>query len=159
MALEFAYRRHVEHHCPVFWVHADNYEKFMQGYQKIATIARLSAELQGEEMMTAVRLWLEAQAKWLLVLDNADDLGSFGLDHGRSGSDKLDNLNNLFSFVPHGSHGTILWTTRDERAVGHLVGIQRGINVTSMTIPEAERLITSLLSLSLVITKFLAKKP
>jgi hypothetical protein len=144
MALEFAYRRHVEDRCSVFWVHADNYEKFMQGYQKIASIARLSVKLQGEDMMTAVRLWLEAQANWLLVLDNADDLGNFGLDSGQRGNDKLDKLNNLFSFVPHGLHGTILWTTRDERAVGHLVGIQRGINVTSMTIPEAERLITSL---------------
>jgi len=50
MALEFAYRRYVEDRCPVFWVHADNYEKFMQGYQKIANTVRLSAELQGEDM-------------------------------------------------------------------------------------------------------------
>ena len=130
----------MEHHCHVFWVHADNYEKFTQGYQKIANVAKISLELRGEDLMTAVRLWLEAQVNWLLVLDNADNLENFGLDHGQRGSDKL---NNLFSFVPHGSHGSILWTTRDERAVGHLVGIQRGINVASMTILEAERLLTS----------------
>jgi tetratricopeptide (TPR) repeat protein len=141
MALEFAYRRHAEHHCPVFWVHADNYEKFMQGYRRIANIAQLSPELQGDNLMTAVRSWLEIQSNWLLVLDNADDLRHFGLDHGQKGN---DTLNNLFSFVPHGSHGAILWTTRDERAVGHLVGIKRGINVTKMAILEAEKLLASL---------------
>jgi hypothetical protein len=95
-------------------------------------------------MMTAVRSWLEAQTKWLLVLDNADNLGYFGLDGGQRGNDNLDKLNILFSFIPHSSHGTIFWTTRDKRAVGYLVGIQRGINVSSITIPEAEKLITSL---------------
>jgi hypothetical protein len=122
-------------------VHADNYEKFLQGYTRIATAARLSPELQGDELMTAVRSWLEDQQTWLLVLDNADDLRHFGLNRGVKGADKIQNLS---SFVPRGSHGSILWTTRDERAVGHVVGMGRGINVGCMTGPEAEKLLADL---------------
>lgn len=142
MALEFAYRRHAEYHCPVFWVHADNYEKFMQGYRKIAAAAQLSSEFQDEDLLMAVQRWLQSQPNWLLMLDNADDLRIFGLKPGLKGG--THELNKLLSFVPCRSHGTILWTTRDESAVGYLVGVKRGINVTSMTTPEAETLLKSL---------------
>jgi hypothetical protein len=66
------------YHYRVFWVHADNYEKFMQGYRKIAAAAQLSSELQDEDLLMAVRLWLQSQPSWLLVLGNADDLWIFG---------------------------------------------------------------------------------
>jgi hypothetical protein len=87
---------------------------------RIATVARLSVELQGDDLMTAVRFWLESRQTWLLHLDNADDLRHFGLDRGEKTAEKAQNR---FLFVPCGSHGSILWTTRDERAVGHLVGV------------------------------------
>lgn len=91
--------------------------------------------------MAAVRSWLEAQRTWLLVLDNADDLRHFGLNHDAKRTDKVQNL---FSFVPRGSHRSILWTTRDKRAVSHLVGVGRGINIGCMTGAEAEKLLADL---------------
>ncbi len=39
----------------------------------------LADTLDGEKLLTAVRLQIEAEPCWLLVLDNADDLELFGV--------------------------------------------------------------------------------
>lgn len=74
---------------------------------------------------------IEADPCWVLVLDNADDLGLFGV--GRQSVEQ----SKLGAFVPRGPAGTVLWTSRDERISGTLVGAQRAINVSRMTSAEA----------------------
>ena len=113
----------------------------MHDYKAIAKLAKLSGELENEELMDHVRTWIEAQPNWLLVLDNADALHHFGEKYA---SHSHDNSKNLHSFIPRGPTGTILWTTRDGRIVGDLVGSKQGINVGSMDASEARELFVGL---------------
>ncbi|KAH6666143.1 TPR repeat protein [Halenospora varia] len=120
VALEFAYRRYDATPCSIFW---------------------LSDKLENEDLMDAVRDWIETQSNWLLVLDNADALHHFGEQFA---SHNHDNSRNLYSFIPRGPTGTILWTTRDGRIVGDLISSKQGINVGSMDTLEARELLVGL---------------
>ena len=102
IALEFAYRRCHDPTCSVFWVHADNETTFTQDYQSIARRLGLADTLDGEKLLTAVRLQIEADPCWVLVLDNADDLRLFGI------GPQSTELASLSAFVPRGPAGTVL---------------------------------------------------
>lgn len=71
-----------------------------------------------------------------MILDNADDLTLFGV--AETGNRTKVNLH---KYVPRTSQGTVLWTSRDAHITGTLVGPRRGIEVRSMTISEARRLL------------------
>jgi hypothetical protein len=88
--------------------------------------------------MDAVRAWIENQPNWLLVLDNADILFYFDEQYT---SHSQENSKNLYSFMPRGPTGTILWTTRDGGIAGSLVRHKQGINVGSMDASEAKDLL------------------
>ncbi|KAK4043752.1 hypothetical protein C8A01DRAFT_43319 [Parachaetomium inaequale] len=137
IALEYAHRRSFrDPPCSVFWVHADNETTFAQDYKLIATKRGLPASLGGAELLAAVRQRIEADPCWLLVIDNADDLGLFGVGVGGTQA-----RGRLYDLVPRGPVGTVLWTSRDKRIGGSLVGAQRAINVARMTDGEAMRLL------------------
>ncbi|KAM0248562.1 hypothetical protein ACHAQJ_009411 [Trichoderma viride] len=137
IALDYAYRRCSDDECCVFWVHADSEATFTSDYKAIGKKLGVGDEsLNGSELLDAVRSGIEARSRWVLILDNADDLGLFGV--GRTEE-------SLAKYIPRGPQGTILWTSRDARIVGTLVGPSRGIEVSSMTKDEA----TSLLVVSM----------
>src|SRR5436853_5954381 len=87
IALEFAYRRYFQNSCSVFWVHADSYARFLQDYKSIAKLAGLSPELGDNDLLSAVRAWVESQSNWLFVLDNADELQYFGTQYASKNND------------------------------------------------------------------------
>ncbi|KAH6871130.1 hypothetical protein B0T10DRAFT_500781 [Thelonectria olida] len=135
IALEYAYRRCTDPTCSVFWVHADTETTFTQDYKTIAKKLGLDDALNGEDLLAAVREHLESQPQWLLVLDNADQLGLFGVGLA------AETTKNLHNYIPRGPTGTVLWTSRDERIVGTLVGPRRGIEVSRMAFDEAMTLL------------------
>lgn len=49
--------------------------------------------------------------------------------------------NSIYEYIPNGPTGTVLWTSRDARIAGTLVGAKRGLEVTSMESGEANRLL------------------
>ncbi|KAJ6143763.1 hypothetical protein N7471_003216 [Penicillium samsonianum] len=136
VALEFAWRQSEDKKgaCSVFWVHADTQATFAQDYKDIAGKLGLPDDLDGEKLLTAVRDCIESQPRWLLVLDNADDLAVFGV---RPAGGSAGESPSLYTYVPQGASGTLLWTSRDKRIVGTLVGAQRGIQVGRMTTDES----------------------
>ncbi|GAB1317573.1 Violaceus kinesin [Madurella fahalii] len=142
VALEYAYRRCRDPAYSVFWVHADNETTFAQDYKAIARKLGLD-KLDGEKLLTAVRERIESGPAWLLVLDNADDLALFGV--GRTSRNtsyrQAEESTSLYDYVPKVGAGTVLWTSRDERIVGTLVGSQRGIQVGKMSPDEARILL------------------
>ena len=144
VALEYAYRRaDKEPACSVFWVHADDETTFVSGYKTIAKSLKIPTDLDGDELLTAVRDAIEALGPYVLVLDNADNLTVFGIgrDHAAGGENMAGKMaRNLFGFVPRHS-GTVLWTSRDKRIGGSLVGAKRAINVARMTDTEAMALL------------------
>ena len=145
MALEYAYRRREKSFCSIFWVHADSEARFIQNYNDIARKAGLSPDLKGENLLRAVQQWIEQQKNWLLVLDNADNLGIFknsfsSYQRNQNQSPSLE----LLQFVPKCSSGAVIWTSRDGSIVGSLVGVGKGIQLSSMTDKESLRLLQKL---------------
>jgi len=79
-------------------------------------------KLDGEELLMAVRERLESDTEWVLVLvlDNADNLGLFGVGRSKGTSQKAEGAPSLYSFIPR-TAGTVLWASRDEMVAGTLV--------------------------------------
>jgi hypothetical protein len=77
-------------------------------------------KLDGEELLMAVRERLESDTDWVLVLDNADNLGLFGVGRSKGTSQKAEGAPSLYSFIPR-TTGIVLWTSRDEMVAGTLV--------------------------------------
>ncbi|PNP54079.1 hypothetical protein THARTR1_05286 [Trichoderma harzianum] len=136
IALNYAYERRNKGSCSVFWVHADSEATFSQDYQTIAQAFGIDDQLEGEDLLTAVRDHIAAQPEWVLILDNADDLRLFGVDQ------EPEKPKSLYQYIPRASVGTVLWTSRDARIAGTLVGSRRGIKVARMKSDEAEELLT-----------------
>ncbi|RKK27319.1 hypothetical protein BFJ67_g16189 [Fusarium oxysporum f. sp. cepae] len=136
---DYAYRRcDADDKCCVFWVHADNEATFTSDYKTIGKKLGVDERLDGSDLLDAVCSAIEARSKWVMVVDNADDLRLFGV--GQQANDEEMN-DTLYKYVPHGSQGTVLWTSRDAHIVGTLVGSPRGIAVRSMTMDEATTLL------------------
>jgi tetratricopeptide (TPR) repeat protein len=91
-AARYAYLRR-DNYDAVLWVAAASRETLVSDF--VALGARLGMPQMGaEETIAAVKRWLETREKWLLVLDNADDLSVLG------------------EFVPAASPGHVLVTTQ-----------------------------------------------
>jgi tetratricopeptide (TPR) repeat protein len=75
-AVEYAYRHRGEYGA-VLWAKADTEDSLKAGLAAIAAKLGLPEkdETDRDKAVFAVRRWLEANDGWLLILDNADDLG------------------------------------------------------------------------------------
>ena len=94
-AVEFAYLYRKDYES-VFWAKAESRETLVSDLASLASLLGLpeSAAKEQEIAVGAVKRWLEANAGWLLILDNADDLAL------------------AREFIPHDFKGHILLTTR-----------------------------------------------
>jgi hypothetical protein len=91
-AARYAHLRR-DHYDAVLWATAASREALVSDFVAIA--ARLGVPQMGAaETVAAVERWLETHENWLLVLDNADDLGRLG------------------NFIPSGGLGHVLLTTQ-----------------------------------------------
>ncbi|EXK76697.1 hypothetical protein FOQG_18566 [Fusarium oxysporum f. sp. raphani 54005] len=144
IALDYAYRRcDADDECCVFWVHADSEATFLADYKTIGKKLGVDEQLDGMDLLDAVRNEIEARSKWLMILDNTDDLRIFGVGQQAKGGETKENQNqNTHKYVPCTSQGTVLWTSRDAHIAGTLVGARRGIEVRSMAVGEATTLLT-----------------
>ncbi|KAI5781692.1 hypothetical protein DFH27DRAFT_308330 [Peziza echinospora] len=92
----------------VFWIYAGKPERFEQDYRKLAELAGLPGHGNpNQDIRPIVKSWLERpeSGNWILVLDNADNkLDFFNTSSGPG----------LADFVPHGSKGIVILTTRDK---------------------------------------------
>ena len=124
-------------------MHADDESTFVSDYKTIAKKLNISTQLDDDELLEAVRDAIETLGPYVLVLDNADNLTVFGVgrEEAVGGEDTAGKMvRNLFAFVPRHS-GTVLWTSRDKRISGSLVGAKRAINVARMMDSEAMALL------------------
>jgi tetratricopeptide (TPR) repeat protein len=95
IAVEYAYR-HRDEYTAVLWCFAGTEQSLRGGYAAIAALLDLpEKESQEQAKITeAVKSWLEQNAGWLLVLDNADDPAM------------------VKPFLPQGNTGHLLLTSR-----------------------------------------------
>jgi|SRR5579875_235828 transcriptional regulator with XRE-family HTH domain len=109
-AVEYAYRYRSEYQA-VLWAQAETKEVLPSEFARLATLLKLSDQYQSdqEHQIDAVKRWLNDNQNWLLILDNIDDLSI------------------LNDFIPHGSRGAILLTTRTQstRTFAHCINLEQ----------------------------------
>ncbi|KAM0147382.1 hypothetical protein ACHAPG_010623 [Botrytis cinerea] len=136
IALEYAYRCRDKNSSSIFWIRADSEATFVQDYSDLAKIARLSSDLKAEDLLDAVKQWIENQKDWVLILDNADDLRIFKESYSTSENKQAD-YPKLLRFIPRSRTGNIIWTSRDRRICGDIIHTQRCIEVKAMDNEQA----------------------
>jgi hypothetical protein len=96
-------------------VHASTAERFEQGYKQIAAILKLPGwDNPKIDILDLVRRWLSdvKSGRWFLILDNADDIDVFTIPDNESEHRSFP----LLSYIPQTITGSVLFTTRDQRA-------------------------------------------
>ncbi len=118
-ALEYAYRYRTEYDA-VFWVRADSAIALFSGFVGLARLLEIPERDEKDQniIVEAVLRWLRTNTRWLLVLDNIDDL-------------KIAE-----PFLPKAGPGHILLTTRAQA----LSGIAERLEVQKME-PETGALL------------------
>ncbi|KAK5354371.1 hypothetical protein LTS03_011888, partial [Exophiala xenobiotica] len=116
----------------VFWVPAINGAIFEQAYTEISKKLSIPKNSEDEELKESVRRFLESKesGKWLLVVDNADDMRIlFGSPEDRG---------DIYQYLPESDDGRILFTTRS-RDVAVAVGGEM-VELSEMNVQEAKSL-------------------
>jgi hypothetical protein len=125
VAVEYCYRRSREQPSPhIFWIHSNSDQTFEAGYLEIGQRAGLlSDDDNNDTRLRRVKLWLESLASenWIMVIDNLDDLDLI-----------------VMRYIPV-RRGTILFTTRDARIIGHprYLPSRAGVEIGEMSDEEA----------------------
>ncbi|OBT91277.1 hypothetical protein VE02_00373 [Pseudogymnoascus sp. 03VT05] len=146
IAIEYSYRLRVrDPQVWVFWVYASTAERFEQAYRSIAAELDLpGADDPKTDVLGLVSRWLSNidNGRWLIILDNADDIDMFRQTQ-RGGSQKWnDTAFPLSSYIPQTITGSVLLTTRDRRAASWLsTGYTSVITVNLMELEEADQLL------------------
>ena len=126
-------------------MYASTTERFEGAYRSIAATLDLpGADDPKTDVLGLVSRWLSNidNGRWLLILDNADDIDVFQKTQ-EEGSSKGNGLNlPLSSYIPQSITGSVLVTTRDRRATSWLsTGYTSVIPVNLMKLEEADQLL------------------
>ncbi|KAK0622757.1 P-loop containing nucleoside triphosphate hydrolase protein [Immersiella caudata] len=146
LALQLAYW--AKEHQPkfsIFWAPALSDATFDQAYTEIAKKLPIQEVDRSKSPKESVRQYLssEAAGPWLLVVDNADDMGLlFGSSPERRGG--------IIQYIPASENGLVLLTTRSREVACAFAG-NDVVYLHSMDQPEAASLFeTSLVEKSLL---------
>ena len=106
IALEYVHQRATENNCNIFWVQGSGVLKFSEGFRAIAQLVQIplaSTKPDEKGFLLSVRRWFESSnsGNWILVIDNADNEADF-----------VGNDSPIAKFVPQGTSGTLIFTTR-----------------------------------------------
>jgi tetratricopeptide (TPR) repeat protein len=141
IALKFA--ETVRHRLSVFWIRADRFANFAADYAQIleelggVRPQQACLDDNSSNVLETTRRRLEEEPdRWLLILDNADDMDAFlGRNVNRNENQGLS----ISQFLPR--QGRMLITTRDRRFQGTVGAASDGLKVDSMSEKEATELL------------------
>jgi tetratricopeptide (TPR) repeat protein len=119
LVLEAAYQtREQQPECAVFWVPAVSQESFEQAYRDIGLLLRIPGVADAKadvKQLVKARLSDEGFGQWLMIIDNADDVGVlFGIVGEGSSADRL------IDYLPRSRKGSVIFTTRTAKAANDL---------------------------------------
>ncbi|KAH7342496.1 hypothetical protein BKA65DRAFT_400861 [Rhexocercosporidium sp. MPI-PUGE-AT-0058] len=145
VAIEYSYRlRERDPDLWVFWVYASTAERFEGAYRSIAATLDLpGADDPKTDVLVLVSRWLSNtdNGRWLMILDNADDIDVFQKTQDGSTKGNSPNLP-LSSYIPQSITGSVLVTTRDRSATSWLsTGYTSVIPINLMSPEEADQLL------------------
>ena len=147
IAIEYCYRykdANPDHN--VFWVHAGTVAKFDQAYKDIAKKRCLPGWSDPQvDTLQLVTAWLDNEDNdhWLLVIDNADDGEIFFGSKSCASWQESKQTTRLFDYLPKGSKGSILITTRDKRVGELLCDKQAAIVIPALDSQSAAAMLRS----------------
>lgn len=151
LAIEYAYRTQEQSPSTwVFWVHASNAARFEQSFREIADRVKIpSRNDPTTNILQLVHGWLcdERKGRWFLILDNVDDATFLVEDNssatwvGQASGVGNRNSQPLVTYLPNCRQGTILVTSRSNRAAGELVEQRNIISVGPMDHADARELL------------------
>ncbi|KAF2685485.1 TPR-like protein [Lentithecium fluviatile CBS 122367] len=148
LAIQHAYR--VYDAMPrlfVFWVHASTQARFEEAYQGIAERLQLPGRYNPKvNVLRLVRDWLcdEANGRWLMVVDNADDSEVFYPEPTEQDGRPVTTPARLATYLPNSRNGSILFTSRNKEAASQLASGYRNIReIPAMDTDQATQLLCS----------------
>jgi tetratricopeptide (TPR) repeat protein len=138
----------------VFWVHAGSLANFEKDYREIAKLMRIPGRDEKDaNIFHLVYNWLnsEANGKWVMVIDNADDIAVFNDKppncspvmalNETTGLDEVT-VPKVIDFIPSSRNGSILITSRNREVAFELTGRYKQIlTVEPMNESEALQLL------------------
>ena len=139
VALQFAYS--VKEDYPefsIFWVQASSMETFEQACTEIARALGIHERQESKEdvkVLVRQRLCAKSAGKWLLIVDNADDLDLLC---------GLEQTEGLQALLPESDDGLIIFTTRHGGVAQRLAGSDV-VEISKMTGQETMDLLEKLL--------------
>ena len=140
--LEYAYQHHEEFpDASIYWIHASNALRFEQGYLRIARNANLPGlNDPDKDTKKLTKNWLESKESgtWLMIVDNADDAEVF---FGAPKDDDSAASTRLAEFLPQSSNGSIVFTTRNNKAGVRLAGTSGIIFLPEMDVMDGHNLV------------------
>jgi tetratricopeptide (TPR) repeat protein len=117
VALQFAYsvlEKHAD--VSVFWIHALSFETFEQTCREVASVLGILGVEEGKEDAKELiqrHLSKETAGKWMLVVDNADNVEVVKGSNGKKG---------ILDYLPTSELGFTVFTTRDKKTAHALAG-------------------------------------
>jgi tetratricopeptide (TPR) repeat protein len=139
LAIEYAYRtRDRSPETWVFWVHASNASRFEQSFREIANYVKIPGRQDSQvNIFQLVHDWLrnDRKGKWILILDNVDDVGFLIQPQSISDTRPTNSIGSgkpLVAYLPQCPNGSILITTRSKGAALNLVEQRDIITVEPM---------------------------
>ncbi|MCJ1418783.1 hypothetical protein MMC32_005134 [Xylographa parallela] len=148
IAIEYCYRYRSKYpDRSILWVHASTFERFDQAYKDIGRKLKLPGWNDTKtNMLQAVSDWLtdEDHGRWLIVLDNADDVDIFFSPQKVfiEGTSVDQYASPLCMYLPQGSMGSILVTSRNRQAAFRLTDrIEHVIDILPMDQDDAKLLL------------------
>jgi hypothetical protein len=117
VALQFAYSvLEKQPDISVFWIHALSLETFKQACREVASVLGILGAEDGKEdakKLVQRHLSKEIAGKWMLVVDNADNVEVVKGSDGEKG---------ILDYLPESELGLTVFTTRDKKTAHALAG-------------------------------------
>ena len=150
IAIQYCYRYREKHsQTNVLWVFGASKARFEADYQRIARFLDIpDRDDREKDILRPVCDWLsdENNGPWMMVVDSADD-SELWLGSTRRKASPENSSMPLIDYLPRGTHGRILVTTRDSQLGKKLLeGKQDPIQVTRFEPKEARILLSAKLS-------------
>lgn len=117
VALQFAYAILKNHpDVSVFWIHALSLETFEQSCIAVASVLGIldtGDDKKDVKVLVQQHLGAEKAGKWMLVMDNADEMDVLEGSNGKKG---------ILDYLPKSDSSLIVFTTRDKATAQALAG-------------------------------------
>lgn len=144
IALAYVYWLHeTSPDVSIFWVNASGAEQLQQSFSVIARDCQVPGCNDPKiDVLPMVKKWLESNdcGRWLMIIDNADDMELFSEGSGR-GTGTIVSHADFARSLPEYGHGNILVTTRNKQVGVDLTLGQPPIKVDRMDENESEHLL------------------